>query len=104
MADATDLEHMLADLESAEDFLQHFGIEFDAQIVHASRLHILKRFHDYLARAATHDPQVVRACLARAYADFVRSDALTERVFEVHKRSAGIATVSLAAIGGRRQV
>lgn len=102
MNDAVELERTLADLESAEDILQHFCIDFDAQVVHASRLHILKRFHDYLAHSGAHDMAAVRACLARAYDDFVRSDALTERVFAVHKRSAGMATISLSAIGRRR--
>ena len=96
------IERMLDGLESVEDFLNHFGINFDLQVVHASRLHILKRFRDYLAQETVPDQAVVCACLARAYGDFVHSDALTERVFQVHKRAAGIATVAVGAIGGRR--
>ena len=99
---ANELQRELADLESVEEILAHFCIDYDARVVHASRLHILKRFHDYLAHAGAYDADSAHVCLARAYDDFVRSDALTERVFEVHKRSAGIATVALSAIGGRR--
>ena len=102
MSHADDLERLLEGLESVEEFLNHFGIDFDAHIVHASRLHILKRLHDYLAREPVLDESIVRRCLAMAYGDFEQSDALTERVFQVHKRVAGIATVAVSAIGGRR--
>ena len=40
-----------------------------------------------------------RASLARAYDDFVRSDALTEKVFRVLQRASGITTIPLSAIG-----
>lgn len=101
MSHADDLERILDGLESVEDFLVRFSIDFDTQIVHASRLHILKRWHDYLAREEAIDEANVRRCLVQAYRDFEQSDALTERVFQVHKRAAGIATVALASIGGR---
>ncbi|MBI4986683.1 MAG: nitrogenase-stabilizing/protective protein NifW [Rhodocyclales bacterium] len=93
----------LADLESAEDFLDYFDIAYDAGVVQVNRLHILQRFHDYLgARGAAPDRAAYRACLEQAYGDFVRSDALTEKVFGVLKRASGIATVPLAAIGRGR--
>ena len=101
---ASSLEDDLADLESAEDFLDHFGIAYGERIVRVNRLHILQRFHDYLAarkEAAPAGFDDYRAALSRAYDDFVRSDALTERVFSVHKRAAGIATVPVAAIRRR---
>jgi hypothetical protein len=40
----------LADLSSAEEFLDYFAIDFDARVVQVNRLHILQRFHDYLAK------------------------------------------------------
>lgn len=97
-----DLAEDLADLESAEDFLDYFGVAYDPGIVHVNRLHILQRFHDYLGKqeqslAPTH--AAYRASLARAYDDFVRSDAITERVFKVLKRASGITTIPLSAIG-----
>ncbi len=83
------LPEALADLESAEDFLDHFGIPFDPAVVHVNRLHILQRFHDYLARSAqvarSHDD--CRRWLEAAYADFVTSDARTEKVFRVFRRN-----------------
>ncbi|MGR8942418.1 MAG: nitrogenase-stabilizing/protective protein NifW [Gammaproteobacteria bacterium] len=79
-------------LESAEDFLQYFELSYDASIVHVNRLHILQRFHDYLDKGAAHMPEnedtrraVYKQLLARAYQDFVESDAQTEKVFKVFK-------------------
>lgn len=97
-------EEELADLVSAEDFLDHFGIVFDEQVVRVYRLHILQRFHNYLAGETVPADvegrrQVYARALTRAYADFVRSDAQTEKVFKVFRDRAGIATVPISAIG-----
>jgi nitrogenase-stabilizing/protective protein len=85
-------EDDIEDLEAAEDFLQYFQLEYDQSTVHVNRLHILQRFHDYLSQGAEHMPededskkQVYRQLLARAYQDFVESDAQTEKVFKVFK-------------------
>ena len=83
------LEEALEDLSAAEEFLEYFGIEFDARTVQVNRLHILQRFHDYMAQAGElpEDESARRAVYARllqqAYQDFVTSDALTEKVFKV---------------------
>jgi len=45
------LDEALEDLESAEDFLNYFGVVFDPAVVHVNRLHILQRYHNYLAQA-----------------------------------------------------
>jgi nitrogenase-stabilizing/protective protein len=91
------------ELESAEDFLEFFGIDFDPEVVAVARLHVLQRFHDYLRNRSGATFEDYRASLAKAYDDFVHSDALTEKVFRVHKRAAGIATVPLASIGRVRR-
>lgn len=82
----------LEELESAEDFLNYFGLEYQQATVHVNRLHILQRFHDYLNKGADNLPededslyQVYKSLLARAYLDFVDSDAQTEKVFKVFK-------------------
>ena len=79
----------LRELETAEEFLGHFEIPYDPQVVRVSRLHILQRFHDYLAQAEdvveAAQPAAMKGLLMRAYEDFVRSDPLTERVFKVLK-------------------
>jgi len=103
--DALPLTEALEDLESAEDFLNYFEIPFDPAVVHVNRLHILQRFHDYLANAAPlpEQEEVLRQTyteqLTRAYRDFVGSDALTEKVFKVfHLHEPQTAFVPLSAI------
>ncbi len=83
-------EEEMEELESAEDFLQYFQLEYDQNVVHVNRLHILQRFHDYLQNAADDMPEneipkraVYSKLLQRAYQDFVESDAQTEKVFKV---------------------
>ncbi|WP_263770279.1 nitrogenase-stabilizing/protective protein NifW [Propionivibrio soli] len=96
------LESEVAELESAEDFLEHFSVAYDPHVVQVYRLHILQRFHDYLSRSDTAGGPTrddMRASLALAYDDFVRSDARTEKVFRVFKRAAGITTIPVANIG-----
>ena len=97
-----DLQRELGELESAEDFLDYFGIDYDPNVVVVNRVHILQRFHDYLGRSSAAGSSFFaeqQECLARAYCDFVRSDAITEKVFRVHRRAAGIAFVPLSSIG-----
>ena len=92
----------LAGLESAEEFLEYFGIAYQADVVAVRRLHILQRFHDYLNRQDRLTPLSFVGCkdaLAKAYDDFVHSDAITEKVFRVHQRAAGLAFVPVASIG-----
>jgi len=90
MDDTLTLEDAMEELSSAEDFLDYFGVPYDASVVHVNRLHILQRFHDYLARNVPQMPEdeaaartVYTEWLTRAYQDFVTSDALTEKVFAV---------------------
>lgn len=87
---------------AAEEFFDFLGVEYVPQVVHVNRLHILKRFQQYLSRDAI--PQDLpeyeaRAAygklLQRAYQDFVKSDAVTEKVFKVFQDKAGMQTVSV---------
>ena len=68
-------------LSSAEDFFQHFDLPFDAAVVNVNRLHILKRFKQYLAHASAED--TARSLLQRAYGDFVHSSAQAQKVFKL---------------------
>jgi nitrogenase-stabilizing/protective protein len=86
----SDLLEKLAGLSAAEEFLDFFGIPYAPAVVHVNRLHILKRFHQYLRAApdfasldAERQFQTGRELLARAYEDFVRSTPLQEKVFKV---------------------
>ena len=89
-------EEELEDLESAEDFLNYFAVDYQQSIVHVNRLHILQRFHDYLNQATDTMPEdedvkraVYKKLLERAYQDFVESDAQTEKVFKVFNMGIG---------------
>lgn len=89
-------EEELEDLSSAEDFLDYFAVPYEQSIVHVNRLHILQRFHDYLAQAEDNMPEdetakraVYKKLLERAYQDFVESDAQTEKVFKVFNMGIG---------------
>lgn len=81
----------LDELSSAEDFLEYFNIEYSPAVVHVNRLHILQRFHDYLDEVENmHESDEERFTLyadmlKSAYADFVSSDAQTEKVFKVFR-------------------
>jgi len=84
------LDECLEELVSAEDFLEFFAIPFEQKVVHVNRLHIMQRYHNYLGKAGDLETladearaAVYRQLLARAYQDFVESDALTEKVFKV---------------------
>ncbi|MCB1824421.1 MAG: nitrogenase-stabilizing/protective protein NifW [Candidatus Competibacteraceae bacterium] len=99
----TTLQQDLAEMSSAEDFLLYFGIDFDPKVVEVSRLHILQRFHDYLQKGEAHDRAGYIQCLQQAYQDFVDSDPLTEKVFQVfHRQAAARETrIPLSDIGRR---
>ncbi|MEY6433088.1 nitrogenase-stabilizing/protective protein NifW [Thioalkalicoccus limnaeus] len=84
-----ELEQDLSELTSAEDFLDYFGIHYEPAVVQVYRLHILQRFHDYLAEIdEMPDQAAIRwnlyaERLGWAYRDFLISDARTEKVFRV---------------------
>jgi len=92
----SEFELELDELESAEEFLEYFGIPYEPSVVQVNRLHILQRFHDYIddiqvmpeEEQARHD--LYAGLLNGAYHDFVESDAMTERVFKVFRMHAPI--------------
>ena len=80
----------LRDLSSAEEFFKYFGVDYEPAVVHVNRLHILKRFNQYLRTATGFvdlDTSALHvACqglLQKAYRDFVRSTPAQEKVFKV---------------------
>lgn len=100
------LDEALEELATAEEFLDYFGIPYERSVVEVNRLHILQRYHDYLVHNAAPDDEAARGrhyrdFLARAYTDFVRSDALTEKVFSVLRKASGTAFVPLSSITTR---
>jgi nitrogenase-stabilizing/protective protein len=92
-------------LSSAEDFLQYFGVPFDQSVVNVSRLHILKRFFQYIRQANLLEQSsevglygAYREQLLKAYADFVKSTPAQEKVFKVFQDVNGRQHVSLDSL------
>lgn len=87
---------------SAEEFFDFLGVDYAPPVVHVNRLHILKRFQQYLGRdpvpegmTEAEERAAYKARLELAYGDFVKSDAVTEKVFKVFQEKAGIQAVSV---------
>lgn len=99
------LTQRLKALSSAEDFLLFFGLPYDEPVVHVNRLHILKRFYQYLRGselpAGESDVEMFRRyreLLSRAYQDFVASTPAQEKVFKVFQDTDGTQHVGLASL------
>ena len=99
-----ELTRRLSALSAAEEFLDFFGVPYDQRVVNVNRLHILKRFQQYLRQAqslptsdAVEQFRRYRELLSRAYGDFVRSSAANEKVFKVFQQADG-QTISLAKL------
>ncbi|NMG46254.1 nitrogenase stabilizing/protective protein NifW [Aromatoleum toluvorans] len=97
-------EH-LSRLSAAEEFLDFFAVPYQQAVVNVNRLHILKRFYQYLRQekglAAADDTELYRryqGLLARAYDDFVRSTPAEEKVFKVFQEAGGARSVGLDAL------
>lgn len=85
----------LQSLSSAEDFFAFLGVDYDPQVIHVARLHIMRRMGQYFAGSevegaleAADEGALFALCrdhLAQAYADFVASSPIAERMFKVHQ-------------------
>ncbi|ULK99521.1 nitrogenase stabilizing/protective protein NifW [Bradyrhizobium sp. I71] len=81
----------LNEASAAEEFFTLLGVDYDPKVVNVARLHILRRMGQYLAGedlAGVADETVAERCkivLERAYADFVASSPIDQRVFKVLK-------------------
>ena len=100
----SELKQALGNLSSAEEFFNFLGVEYDQRVVNVNRLHILKRFNQYMARHSFGggDDAALKAeykmLLQRAYEDFVKSDAVTEKVFKVFQDATGVKKFSVESL------
>lgn len=90
---------------AAEEFFEFLGVGYEPQVVHVNRLHILKRFQQYLAREPVADSlpeseqrRAYGSLLQHAYEDFVRSNAATEKVFKVFQEADGSKTFNVNSL------
>ncbi len=95
----------LTSFSSAEDFLNFLQIPYDEHVVQVNRLHILKRFHDYLRREDNVDSlddgdlkSLYVRLLTQSYQDFVHSDAVSEKVFKIFHQAQGVSHVTIDKI------
>ncbi len=83
------LQEDLEELSSADDLLDHFGIQYNRQVVQVNRLHIMQRFHDYLVKTPLAQGADAFAhygtWLEQAYVDFVDSSAQEQKVLRVFR-------------------
>ena len=93
----TDTMQTLGALSAAEEFFDFLHVAYTPAVLHVNRLHILKRFNQYLRSTR---PEVTgldseaqyaacRELLSRAYEDFVRSTPAREKVFKVFQDAQG---------------
>ncbi|MCP1854672.1 MULTISPECIES: nitrogenase stabilizing/protective protein NifW [unclassified Bradyrhizobium] len=81
----------LSNASSAEEFFSLLGVDYDPKIVNVARLHILKRMGQYFAEeqfSGATELEIRARCkamLEQAYADFVASRPIDQRVFKVLK-------------------
>lgn len=98
------IQNQLKSLSAAEEFFQLLEVPYDQAVLNVARLHILKRMGEYLRRdslAGADDDrarELCRAHLENAYADFVKSSPLNERVFKVLKDAVNPASAPLVPL------
>ena len=90
------LVQRLTKLSSAEDFFEFFGLSYDPAVLNVSRLHILKRFFQYMKQEHVMDLmdeaetfRKMHHLLAKSYTDFVHSTPQREKVFKVLQAADG---------------
>lgn len=91
-----ELTQRLSQLSAAEEFLDFFAVPYQQSVVNVSRLHILKRFYQYLRKESglTGLPEAelfsrYRRLLTQAYQDFVESTPAEQKVFKVFQDADG---------------
>jgi nitrogenase-stabilizing/protective protein len=91
-----DLMNTLSKFSAAEEFLNFFAIDYQPAVVHVNRLHIMKRFNQYLRTTPgiwdlepAAQKESCKTLLLRAYEDFVRSTPAKEKVFKVFQDQDG---------------
>ena len=101
----SDLLKQMTHFSAAEEFLDYFQVAYEQPVVNVNRLHILKRFNQYLratpGTAEMDDATLYGVCkdlLTRAYGDFVKSTPAQEKVFKVFQDTDGKQHVSLDSL------
>ncbi len=98
------LLHSIQGFSAAEEFFDYFDVNYTPEVVQVNRLHILKRFNQYLSHSPIPDDMdqasafaCCKAYLAQAHDDFVHSSGIQEKVFKVFQDQQG-KTISLNSL------
>jgi len=90
----SDTLKQLSKLSAAEEFLDYLGVDYDQQVLNVNRLHILKRFQQYMAATPYLGKldeaklrETCRGLLSKAYSDFLRTTPKQEKLFKVFKQN-----------------
>lgn len=101
----SDLLKQMTRFSAAEEFLDYFQVAYEQPVVNVNRLHILKRFSQYLRATPGIESMddntlhgVCKELLTRAYGDFVKSTPAQEKVFKVFQDANGKQHVSLDSL------
>lgn len=96
---------VLRRLSAAEEFFVELDVAFEPAVLDVSRLHILKRFTEYLGREDTETGDdeahrgLCRSALERAYRDFADPAGPRRKTFKVFRQAQpASAFVPLAAL------
>ena len=78
-------------LHDAEEYFQFFGLPFDPQVVNINRLHILRKFSQFMAAVDSNlsDAEKLdayRQALQSAYEVFLTSSSVEEKLFKVFQQ------------------
>jgi nitrogenase-stabilizing/protective protein len=87
---------LLQNLSAAEELFDFFGLEYEPSVLNVNRLHILKRFNQYLGRESldgmtkVHEIARGRTLLARAYSEFLVTKPAEAKLFKVFHDAEGV--------------
>ncbi|MEH2332010.1 nitrogenase-stabilizing/protective protein NifW [Nostoc sp.] len=78
-------------LVDAEEFFQFFNMSYDLEVVNVNRLHILKKFSQYIQEVDENSPDVspeeklnqYSLALQKAYQVFIKSTPHEQKLFKV---------------------
>ncbi|MEH2448736.1 MAG: nitrogenase-stabilizing/protective protein NifW [Nostoc sp.] len=78
-------------LVDAEEFFQFFNLSYDLEVVNVNRLHILKKFSQYIREVDNNSPELSQEeklnqyslALQKAYQVFIESTPHEQKLFKV---------------------
>ena len=81
-------------LSNANEYFEFFQLPYDPQIVNVNRLHILKKFSEYIQQIDASSPELSEEdklsqysqALQQAYEVFLNSTGVEQKLFKVFKK------------------